>query len=630
MNSAGSQSAPENGSQRIINLTSRQLNLDLNGGLSGPHSAKVAAAIEKLSAAAGTESRGAVFTRSEVVDFILDLVGYTEDKPLARHRLLEPSFGGGDFLLPAVRRLLRSWRAATGAGSALDDLGEAIQAVELHRETFNSTQAALIALLVQEGLTEETAISLADCWLTLGDFLLAPLHGEFDFVVGNPPYVRQELIPAPLLAEYRSRYQTMYDRADLYIPFIERSLTSLAKGGHLGFICADRWMKNRYGGPLRSLVAEQFHLKIHVDMVDTPAFHSDVIAYPAIAIISRETPGPTRIAHRPAIDRATLTKLAEALRANPLPKDCGSVRELARVTDGAEPWLLESSDQMALIRRIEQQFPTLEAAGCTVGIGVATGADQAFIGDFEAMDVEPDRKLPLVTTRDIASGEVMWRGQGVINPFADNGGLVDLRDYPRLRRYLEARQEVIANRHCAQKSPANWYRTIDRITPALARKPKLLIPDIKGEAHIVFEDGNLYPHHNLYFVTSDEWDLRALQAVLLSAVTRLFVATYSTRMRGGFLRFQAQYLRRLRLPHWRSVSASLRLELIDAATKRDMRACDRAAFKLYGLNCEEESGLRGDSPGPIHMPRESRLGSDDEFQFAGYKADSDRRTSFLL
>ena len=49
-------------------------------------------------------------------------------------------------------------------------------------------------------------------------------------------------------------------------------------------------------------VAEQFHLKIYVDMVDTPAFHSEVIAYPAITIITRETPGATRIAHRPAID----------------------------------------------------------------------------------------------------------------------------------------------------------------------------------------------------------------------------------------------------------------------------------------------------------------------------------------
>ena len=34
-------------------------------------------------------------------------------------------------------------------------------------------------------------------------------------VVGNPPYVRQELIPAPLLAEYRSRYPTLYDRATI-------------------------------------------------------------------------------------------------------------------------------------------------------------------------------------------------------------------------------------------------------------------------------------------------------------------------------------------------------------------------------------------------------------------------------
>jgi hypothetical protein len=78
----------ENRSKRIMNLTTRQLNLDLNDGLSGSHSAKVAAAIEKLSAATGTESRGAIFTRLEVVEFILDLSGYTEDKLLARKRLL--------------------------------------------------------------------------------------------------------------------------------------------------------------------------------------------------------------------------------------------------------------------------------------------------------------------------------------------------------------------------------------------------------------------------------------------------------------------------------------------------------------------------------------------------------------
>lgn len=576
-----------------MNLASRQLDFDLFGESVCTHSPMVAAAIEKLATAAGTESRGAIFTRIEVVDFILDLAGYTEDQPLHEKRLLEPSFGGGDFLLPAIGRLLTAWRSSQHAKTVVAELGDAIRAVELHRKTFSATRAAVIGRLKQEAIEDQSAVALADRWLLQGDFLLAPLEGQFDFVVGNPPYVRQELIPAPLLAEYRGRYQTMYDRADIYIPFIERSLSALAKGGSLGFICADRWMKNRYGGPLRSLVADQFHMKIYVDMVDTPAFHSDVIAYPAITIISRETPGATRIAHRPAIDRAALAILADALRARNLPNEAGPVRELARVPNGSEPWLLESSDQMALIRRLEKQFPCLEEVGCKVGIGVATGADKAYIGNFDTLDVEPDRKLPLVTTKDIMSGEVQWRGQGVINPFAEGGGLVELRNYPRLRRYLEDRQEVIAGRHCAQKAPASWYRTIDRITPALASRPKLLIPDIKGEAHIVFEGGALYPHHNLYYVTSDEWDLRALQAVMLSAVTHLFMATYSTKMRGGYLRFQAQYLRRIRIPQWADVSTTLRTELAEAATKRDFQACNRAAFELFGLSNEERSALGG-------------------------------------
>jgi len=577
-----------------MGLASKQFNFDLFGESTCIHSPVVAAAIEKLSTAAGTESRGAIFTRAEVVNFILDLAGYTEEQPLHEMRLLEPSFGGGDFLLPAIGRLLTVWRSSQHAKTVVEELGDAIRAVELHRKTFSVTREAVIERLKQEEIEDQSAVALADRWLMQGDFLLAPLEGQFDFVVGNPPYVRQELIPAPLLAEYRGRYQTMYDRADLYIPFIERSLSVLTKGGSLGCICADRWMKNRYGGPLRSLVSDQFHLKIYVDMVDTPAFHSDVIAYPAITIISRESPGATRIAHRPAIERATLAILANALCARNLPEDAGwSVRELARVTNGSEPWLLESSDQMALIRRLEKQFPSLEEVGCKVGIGVATGADKAYIGDFEALDVESDRKLPLVTTKDIASGEVQWHGQGVINPFAEGGGLVELGDYPRLRRYLEARREVIANRHCAKKTPANWYRTIDRITPELASRPKLLIPDIKGEAHIVFEGGELYPHHNLYYVLADDWNLRALQAVLLSSVTRLFMTTYSTKMQGGFLRFQAQYLRRIRIPKWADVPVTLRKELVEAATTRNFQACNHAAFELFGLSNKEQSSLGG-------------------------------------
>ena len=559
----------------------------LQGSL--PGFCAITEAVRNLSCASDESERGAIFTKREVVDFMLDLAGYTPDKDLTKLAILEPSSGGGEFLLAVVERLIASRNRVARGGDKADSLARCIKAVELHRDTYEKTRETVIATLGAAGFSGREATSLADAWLVHGDFLLVQIPGTFDFVVGNPPYVRQELIPAPLLAEYRRRYSTLYDRADLYIPFIERSLRLLGSGGRLCFICADRWMKNKYGGPLRQLVAKDYHLAAYVDMVGTDAFHADVAAYPAITLISKERAGPTRVAKQPKMEPAALKSLAAALRGEAtLP---GEVKELGSVAVGSAPWVLAATDQTTLVRRIESAFPLLEETGCRVGIGVATGADKAFIGKFDELDVEPDRKLPIAMTRDITTGHIDWRGYGVINPFTDEGPLVELDRYPRLKRYLEDRREQLLRRHVARKAPANWYRTIDRITPSLAAQPKLLIPDIKGKAQVVYEDGKLYPHHNLYFVVSESWDLRALQAVLLSGLTRLFIETYSTRMRGGFLRFQAQYLRKIRLPRWESVPEDIRARLLAAAKALDIDQCDQAVSDLYGLTRRERKTL---------------------------------------
>ena len=262
-------------------------------------------------AAAGVDERGAVFTREEVVEFMLDLAGYTSDLPLYEHRLLEPSFGDGDFLIPAIRRLLHSWRAAN---ESPDVLRSSIRGVELNRQSFELTHDRVVAALRNEGLNATDASSIAADWLIQGDFLLTPFEPSFRFIIGNPPYVRQELIADVLMEEYRKRYQTIYDRADIYVPFIERSLNLLSRAGQVCFICSDRWMKNRYGGPLRDMVARNFHIKAYVDMVDTPAFLSEVVAYPAITLIERGRGETTQVAVRPEIDPDSLAALAKHLR----------------------------------------------------------------------------------------------------------------------------------------------------------------------------------------------------------------------------------------------------------------------------------------------------------------------------
>ncbi|MEF9977983.1 MAG: Eco57I restriction-modification methylase domain-containing protein [Thermomonas sp.] len=554
----------------------------------GPNAraADVSAALDALAAVEESE-RGAVFTRPEVVAAILDLAGYTVDRPLQRMRLLEPSFGEGDFLLPALDRLLAAYFQNGGLHEeAAELLGPALRGVELHRGSVEHVRKSILAKLEAAGIDGNSAKGLCDEWLLTDDFLLCSLPGEFDVVVGNPPYVRQERIPAALLAEYRRRYRTLYDRADLYIPFYERALDLLAQRGRLGFICANRWIKNRYGTPLREKVTTGFWLEHYIDMEGIDAFHSQVMAYPAITIISRATckhSPPTRVACVDSVRRFGLGTVAAAMQSKLAAE---GVEDIA-LAHGDEPWLLDDLPRLHLLRRLEAEFPSLEDAGCKVGIGVATGCDRVFIGDFDALPVEDARKLPLVLARDLVDGGIAWSGKGVVNPFENDGRLATLDDNPRFAAYLQSNREAVANRHVATRNPAGWYRTIDRITPSLLEKPKLLVPDIKGEAVFVLDEGRYYPHHNLYYITSENWDLRALRTILRSSLSLMIVSTYCTRMAGGFLRFQAQYLRRLRLPRWEALTESQRAALRGSDTETNINVVDSIVFAVFSLNDDE-------------------------------------------
>ncbi|MDT0632261.1 TaqI-like C-terminal specificity domain-containing protein [Rubrivirga sp. S365] len=567
-------------------LADPAVQFDIFGGVS--RSGAVEAAVEAM-ATAPAEARGAVHTKPDIARFVLDLAGWRTSADLLRMRLLEPSFGTGVFLIAAVRRLLDVWEQTPDR--TIDQLRGRIRAVEVHRATAAATRSRLLALLADRAIPEGEAYALLDEWLRQDDFLLTPLDGPFDVVVGNPPYVRQDAVAAPLVARYRADYETVYDRADLYVPFIERGLRLLSDGGHLTYICADRWMKNRYGGPLREMVTRGYALRHVVTLHGADVFDAEVDAYPSVFTIQQGRAQRTQIAvvENPSVGPADLARLAKIVtRGGEAPTGEGDdVRMVTSVGSGSAPWVLEASDALDLLRRLEHEHPTIQDAQCRVGIGVATGADRVFIRPAPDLPIEPDRVLPLAVAKDVREdGTLQWSGRALANPFDDEGALVDIGAYPLLRAYLESHGEVVRNRHVARKAPQRWYRTIDKVRPGLRETPKLLIPDIKGGAVVAYDPGELYPHHNLYFVTSDEWDVRALQAVLRSRVAEFQVAAYAVRMRGGYLRFQAQYLRRIRLPRWSRVPA-LQRRALAAAAVGPREACDQAARELFSVSDAE-------------------------------------------
>ena len=261
-----------------------------------------------------TEPVGAVFTKPEVTSLILDLAGYIPSScRLAERRLLEPSCGDGAFLLEIIRRLIESEKSHQSCINWWDNaLAQAITACDLNSGFVALARDQVMELLQKEGCPAARARGLVESWIRHSDFLLTKWPEKFDFVVGNPPYVRIEELPVRVLQRYRELYPTCTDRADLYVAFFENGLRLLSSTGCLAFICANRFAKNLYGRGLRQLIAQQFHVRYYLNLEHTQPFVNEVSAYPCITVIDRQRGKPTRAATLRQADATTLDKFRPA------------------------------------------------------------------------------------------------------------------------------------------------------------------------------------------------------------------------------------------------------------------------------------------------------------------------------
>lgn len=517
------------------------------------------------------------------------MAGYVASRDLSQLLIVEPSAGSGSFLLCIVERLAESCRRY---GRPIESCKDAISAYELDDVSASGSRASIVTVLGNLGVKPGPAAELAASWVRTGDYLLdRPALPNADMVVGNPPYVRLEEIDPRVLATYRRRYPTMVGRADLYVGFFEAALRQLKSEGVCVFICADRWMLNQYGARLRDFVTAQFSVDSVLEMHTVDAFLDDVDAYPAITRISRrpqqDTVVGTAMSGLEVVDAQVIHQAI--VTGQPLREvsDTKTVLKIAKVPvwfEGEAPWPYSSPERLALLRRLEEQFYPLQSAGSgtRVSIGVATGADDLFITEDEDL-VESDRLLPLAMARDLVTGEVVWSGKYLVNPW--NGrALVDLTRYPQLASYFQEHRERLKSRHVGQKNDISWYRTIDKVDECLTTRSKLYIADIKDRLRPVLDRGQTYPHHNLYFIESRTWDPEVLGGILLSDVAQFFIESYAIRMRGGYLRFQAQYLRRIRTPLPHEIAEADRLALKVAFRDRDVKAANLTAFRLYGVD----------------------------------------------
>lgn len=485
-------------------------------------------------------NHGEVFTHNSIVNYLLDEVNYLSHLNLSSVKILEPASGTGSFAKEIIIRLYDS--SLLYGFSFTEALETNVRFVELDKNNYSKLVYQLQKSVHSFGVDYDFHKSKV---ITNNDFLTTAFYEKFDCIVGNPPYVRHELISDELKEIYKKSYKTFKYRADLYILFYERSLQLLNNQGVLSFICSNRWLYNQYGQLLREKIATSFHLHKLLNMEKASPFDENVIAYPCISTIKNTINQDVTLFYE--TDSKDVDLYSILFTKVPCPQN-GSWQNL---------FLNYNLNHFALKSITNQKFE--------IGIGVATGADKVFIkNESEILAIEKSRLLPIVTSRDLTDLGIRWKKQYLLNPY-ENGILCDLINYPNFQQFLYSQKEVLLKRHTVKKNLNKWYKTIDNIKPDLLSKPKLLLPDIAGMNRLIIDEGKYYPHHSLYYITSESIsELKILACILMSDFIREQLSQIGICMNGGLPRFQSQTLKKLRIPDLNRLEAYDKFELIEA------------------------------------------------------------------
>ena len=521
---------------------------------------------------------GSVMTKPEIVSFMLNQCGYTPTKDLSNMRVLEPAAGDGAFVIECLRRLHAS---SLMFGFDFRQSLANMAAVEIDPSRADALRDKIADEI--ENLGAGGSDEIASRIVIKSDFLLSKA-GKFDIVVGNPPYVRYEQIPKEMKDKYRALFNTFRGRADIYLVFFEKALLSLKENGQMCFICSNRWMKNSYGSSLRHMITKGYFVKLIVNLNNTRAFEEKVDGYPSIITIKNAKPRESIY-----LEIQGLQDLKEAEEAIEKGSINSKLKKIILEDDGGAPWAFEPRHFSS------RALTSIEEQGFKIGIGVATGADAIFISRDMPELVEKNATIPIVMSRDIKDGKLHWSGNYLLNPFNKDGSLINLEKYPKLKRYLASMRNELEKRHIARKKPENWYRTIDPINLPLIKMKKILLPDLKKRQKIVIDAGNYYPHHNIYYISAASGEpaqFKLLAAVLMSDFILQQLSNISTIMRGGFVRWQSQNLKRLRIPVLNQIPKEIQRELIRDYELSDLDGINKALDKyLKDDSCVEHEGI---------------------------------------
>lgn len=435
-----------------------------------------------------------------VEEFILDrtMEPALAERPLEGFTLIDPTCGSGHFLLGAFGRLVRLWEEAAPGMERRARVDKALASV--HGVDINPFAVAIakfrliVAAMKASGDTDLVYVPRYTLNLATGDSLLhgperggaqafdygdqsvdkdavasgfvyttedrAELAelltlGQYDAVVGNPPYIT--VSDKALNARYRERFNYCKGKYALTVPFMERFFTLAKRGdrpGWVGQITSNSFMKREFGVP----IIEQYLAKKDLKLVaDTSGAYIPGHGTPTVILVGRNREssddvravlgiqGEPGAPDNPAKGKVW-SSIVEHVDEPGFEDQWISVVDLPRTNLSTHPWSLSGGGAVELLSAIDRsRRELLSEVSNSIGITSFTLEDS-----FYLLDERTARRLSITDYRPMVLGDQVrdW----IVNPdcvslFPYNSDFepVDVESLPALHRVFWPFRTCISN-----------------------------------------------------------------------------------------------------------------------------------------------------------------------------------------
>lgn len=429
-----------------------------------------------------------VFTPPEIVNHMLDKIGYAEN--LYGKRILENSCGTGRFLEEIVRRYVADARKNGRTDEEITNgLETDICGIEKEKGVYKICKDNLDRLALELGLESVS-------WnIQLRDALQMKCEPEYQFVIGNPPYVTYYRMKPEERELIRNNYDVCKKgKADYYYAFTEAALRSLAPDGIMAYLIPNNFMKNRYSEELRKYI-----LPYLVELEDYK-FHrifENRLTSSAIIICSKQCENN------------------EFLYAD---KECGCSRNVSKKRLQGK-WIFDIS--------MEKKQNKKRFGDCfKVSAPVATLLNKAFVvTDFEEGDewIEKDGfKLEKKGLRQAVSPKSRQLAQKnyIIFPYYyENKKCCRYNEetftklFPQITAYLKQYSDELAKRKTDKKS--RWFEYGRSQALAHIDQDKILLSTlITGKVKYYRLEREIVPYSGMYIVPKGNYSISQAEQIL--------------------------------------------------------------------------------------------------------------------